>query len=85
MLHQYDKLGKDEVVAFRNACKDDTDAVHVISQANVVVAKFYRNLFQLEQVKEPELRVDQDKAKTRFQKADRSGESGCIIRIIATF
>jgi len=79
-------MRNDEVAAFRQALKDDTDAVHVISQAIVVMAKFYKENkipLQLVQVKEPEYSVDPDKApETSFQKSDRSGESGGIIAIL---
>ena len=61
--------------------KDGADAVHVISQAIVVMAKFYKeNKIPLQLVKELEFSVDTDRSpEASFQKSDRSGESGCII------
>ena len=35
-------MHNDEVAVFRKAHKDDTDAVHAISHAIVVMAKFYK-------------------------------------------
>jgi hypothetical protein len=79
-------MRNDEVAAFKQALKDDADAVHVISQAIVVMAKFYKENkipLQLVQVNEPEYSVDPDKApETSFHKSDRSRESGGIIAIL---
>ena len=55
-MEEFLSKDNDEVVAFRKACKDDTDAVRAISQAIVVMAKFYwenKIPLQLVQVKEP--------------------------------
>jgi hypothetical protein len=78
-------MRNDEVAAFKQALKDDADAVHVISQAIVVMAKFYKENkipLQLVQVKEPEYSVDPDKAPETSWNADRSRESGGIITIL---
>ena len=60
----------DEVVAFRKARKEDIDAVLVISQAIVVMAKFCMDnkiSLQLVQAKEPADSVHFDKAKQVFK------------------
>lgn len=78
-------LRNDEVAAFKQALKDDADAVNVISQAIVVMSKFYKENkipLQLVQVKEPEYSVDPDKAPETSWNADRSRESGGIIAIL---
>ena len=64
-------MRKDEVVAFRDALKDGTDAVNVICQDIVFMAKFYNENkipLQLVQVKEPELSVGPDSTRDKFSK-----------------
>jgi hypothetical protein len=76
-------LRNDEVAAFKQALKDDADAVNVISQAIVVMSKFYKeNKIPLQLVQEPEYSVDEDKAPETKWNADRSRESGGIIAIL---
>ena len=69
-MEEFLSMHNDEVVAFRKACKDDTDAVRAISQAIVVMAKFCMDnniSLQLVQAKEPAESVHFDKAKQVFK------------------
>jgi len=74
--------------AFRQAVKDDTDAVDLLAQAIVALSKFYtRNKMavpQLIQKTEPEHTEDPDKApETAWSAPDsRKSESGGIIAIL---
>merc|ERR1719258_613923 len=81
------KMRNGEVAAFRQALKDDTDAVSLLKQALVALSKFYtRNKIPVPQLiqKAPEYADDPDKApETNFAPADsRKSESGGIIAIL---
>merc|ERR1719326_2328527 len=81
------KMRNEEVAAFRQALKDDTDAVSLLKQALVALSKFYtRNKIPVPQLiqKAPEYADDPDKApETNFAPADsRKSESGGIIAIL---
>jgi len=85
-------IRNEEVVAFKQALKDDTDAVNVISQATVALAQFYKNnkipLNLIQMKDEPEYSVDEDQAPTTSFDGEggayggRKGESGGIIAIL---
>jgi len=72
--------------AFKQALKDDTDAVNVISQAIVALSEYYKNnkIPMLIQKQDPKYSVDEDKA----PEADFSGgakrgqETGGIVAIL---
>ena len=69
-MEEFLSMHNDEVVAFRKARKEDTDAVRVISQAIVVMAKFCMDnkiSLQLVQASEPSDSVHFDKAKQVFK------------------
>merc|ERR1719183_2112837 len=76
---------------FKDALKDDTDAVALLAQAIEALTSFYTNnkipLGSLLQKKEPEYTVDPDKAPETpgFEKSygGRSSESGGIIAILS--
>merc|ERR1719460_841633 len=75
--------------AFKQALKDDTDAVNVISQAIVALSEYYKNNkipLELAQVKkeDPKYSVDEDKApEADFSAGNKRGqETGGIIAIL---
>merc|ERR1719181_496296 len=79
-----------EVADFRQALKDDADAVDLLSQAIVALSEFYKrnkmNVPQLIQKQDPEYTEDPDKApETSWKGADyggRKSETGGIIAIL---
>jgi len=74
--------------AFKQALKDDTDAVNVISKAIVALSEYYKNnkipLDLVQQREDPKYSVDEDKApETDFSgSSNRKQESGGIIAIL---
>merc|ERR1719335_1121919 len=82
------ELRNAEAAAFKQALKEDTDAVTIIGQAIEALTKFYStNKIPLELVqKEPEYTIDEDKApETTWEGGDyggTTGESGGIIAIL---
>jgi len=85
-------IRNEETATFKQALKDDTDAVQVIGMAIGALAKFYKkNKIPLELVqnkKEPEYTVNEDQAPTTSFDDEggayggRKGESGGIIAIM---
>jgi chromosome segregation ATPase len=79
-----------ESEAFKQALKDDADAVDLIAQAVVSLTKFYKSnkipLALAQKREDPKYAVDEDKApETSFSGGDyggRKGESGGIIAIL---
>merc|ERR1719240_2479570 len=79
-----------EVSQFRTALKDDADAIKLIEQAIVSLAKFYKDnnipLELIQRKEDPEYTVDPDKApETSWTGGDyggRKGESEGIIAIL---
>lgn len=84
------EMRNEEVAKFRQALKDDTDAIELIEKAIVALSKFYKdNKIPLELMQkkqsEPEYTVDPDKAPETTFGGDykgRQGESGGIISIL---
>jgi len=81
-------MRNEEQNAFKQALKDDTDAINVISKAIVALSEYYKNnkipLDLVQQKEDPKYSVDEDKApETTFSGSSaRKGESGGIVAIL---
>jgi len=85
-------IRNEETATFKQALKDDTDAVKVIEMAIGALAKFYKKnkipLGLMQNKQEPEYKVDEDQAPTTSFDSEggayggRKGESGGIISIM---
>jgi hypothetical protein len=77
-----------ESEAFKQALKDDTDAVNVISKAIVAISEYYKNnkipLELVQKKEDPKYSVDEDKApEADFSAGNKRGqETGGIIAIL---
>jgi len=87
-LEELLSMRNEEQNAFKQALKDDTDAVNVISKAIVALSEYYNNnkipLDLVQKKEDPKYSVDEDKApETTFSGSSaRKGESGGIVAIL---
>jgi len=87
-LEELLSMRNEEQNAFKQALKDDTDAVNVISKAIVALSEYYNNnkipLDLVQKREDPKYSVDEDKApETTFSGSSaRKGESGGIVAIL---
>merc|ERR1719240_836775 len=82
------EMRNEEAAEFKQALKDDVDAVALLGEAIVALSEFYKsNKLPLELVQEPEYTVDQDKApETTWSGGEYGGrkkESTGIIAILS--
>jgi len=81
-------MRNEEQNAFKQALKDDTDAVNVISKAIVALSEYYKNnkipLDLVQKREDPKYTVDEDKAPdaTFAGSGSRKAESGGIVAIL---
>jgi len=86
-LQELLSMRNNENEAFKQALKDDTDAVNVISQAIVAISEYYKNNkipMGFVQKEDPKYSVDEDKApEADFSGGNKRGqETGGIIAIL---
>jgi len=87
-LEELLSMRNEEENAFKQALKDDTDAVNVISKAIVALSEYYKNnkipLDLVQKREDPKYSVDEDKApETTFSGGGaRKAESGGIVAIL---
>lgn len=87
-LEELLSMRNDEQNAFKQALKDDTDAVNVISKAIVALSEYYKNnkipLDLVQKREDPKYTVDEDKAPdaTFAGSGSRKAESGGIVAIL---
>jgi len=87
-LEELLSMRNEEQNAFKQALKDDTDAVNVISKAIVALSEYYKNnkipLDLVQKRQDPKYSVDEDKAPdaTFADSGARKAESGGIVAIL---